>query len=91
MEAGVLVTQPPPRRLGPHHERVHRPLDVDPLLVKPESQSEMYDKRWYVDHPVIITCWQEEPESSRILSAIYQPEDRSDISLPEGVILTSAL
>ena len=37
VEAGVLVTQPPPRRLGPHHERVHRPLHVDPLLVQPQS------------------------------------------------------
>ena len=50
MKTGVLVTQPPPRCLGPHHERVHWPLHVDPLLVQPEIQLEMYDKHCYVGH-----------------------------------------
>ena len=36
MEAGILVTQPPPRCLGPHHKRVHWPLHMDPLLIQPE-------------------------------------------------------
>lgn len=34
VERGVLVREPPPGSLGPHHEGVHRPLHVGLLLLR---------------------------------------------------------
>ena len=38
METGILMTESPPGSLGPHHERVHWSLHVDPLLIQPRMQ-----------------------------------------------------
>ncbi len=38
VERGILVAQPPPGGLGPHHEGVHGALHVRALLVHPKIE-----------------------------------------------------